>query len=412
MQLSTGSTIWSSAIPTHLSRGPLSSDEQCDILVLGSGLTGALTAFHFAKAGANVVILDKRPISSGSTKVTTALIQYELDTPLIELSSQIGLANAQTIYRATRQALDDLRTLIAEADIDCDLIQRPTLYLARSDADAAKLKREAAARAEIGLEATFVAGPTLGERNRIRRPGAVRSEVSYELDPRKLAAGLLEASVALGTRVYDRTALLPGDGSPDVRTTDGHRISSDLVIYATGYETLEAWPDIAANCSLRTTYAAATAPLKESDLWPERALLWEMGDPYFYARTTRDNRVLLGGGDDETLDAAAREAALPRKGQQLIEQLAALTGIAATADVSWAGAFVRSNDGLPLIGSRPDAPRCYFNLGFGGNGIVFALLGAQILRDSLSSGPNPLAALFALSRPSLPDVANASQRTM
>ena len=57
-------------------------DLRCDVVVVGGGITGALVAYHLAEAGINTVVLDRRDIGWGSTSASTALLQYEIDTPL------------------------------------------------------------------------------------------------------------------------------------------------------------------------------------------------------------------------------------------------------------------------------------------------------------------------------------------
>lgn len=404
MDLRTGASPWNRPIPTSLGNGPLQTDERCDVAVVGSGLSGAMTAFHLAQAGADVVIIDQRPLSTGSTPVTTALIQYELDVPMVELIPRLGLADAQAVYRTTRGALDDMRDLIESNAIECDFIQRPSLFLAREADDVIHLKHEAIAREQIGIEASFVEANALRENYRIDRPGAIRSTVSYELDPRRLAAHLLADSAMRGARIYDCTALIsdnPTGSLPVLTSKSGHRIVAESVVFATGYEAPTQFPWLGRYCSLSTTYALATQPLPEEQLWPERALLWELADPYFYARTMRDNRVIVGGEDDFTLNLADRDALLPGKARRLLKQLESVTGMKAELDHAWAATFARTADGLPFVGATEDEPHCFFNLGYGGNGILFGLIGAQVIRDTIAGRHHPAARLFGFGRHSL-----------
>jgi glycine/D-amino acid oxidase-like deaminating enzyme len=67
----------------------LKADLQCEVLVIGAGITGALCAHHLAKAGMDVAVLDKRDVAGGSTSASTAMLQYEIDTPLTELTGRM-----------------------------------------------------------------------------------------------------------------------------------------------------------------------------------------------------------------------------------------------------------------------------------------------------------------------------------
>ena len=67
-------------------------------------------------------------------------------------------------------------------------------------------------------------------------------------------------------------------------------------------------------------------------------------------------------------------------------------------DAAWAGVFETTPDGLPYIGPHPKFPNCYFALGYGGNGMTFSTLAAQILRDLCLGKPNSIARLFRFDR--------------
>lgn len=68
------------------------------------------------------------------------------------------------------------------------------------------------------------------------------------------------------------------------------------------------------------------------------------------------------------------------------------------ADFSWAGAFGVTKDGLPYIGAIPERPHTYFALGYGGNGITFSVIAAEIIRDMLLKKKNENAHLFDFNR--------------
>jgi glycine/D-amino acid oxidase-like deaminating enzyme len=67
---------------------PLSHSLKVDFLVMGGGITGALTAWYLAKAGVSVAVVDRRHIGMGSTCASTALLQYEIDVPMHQLAKR------------------------------------------------------------------------------------------------------------------------------------------------------------------------------------------------------------------------------------------------------------------------------------------------------------------------------------
>ena len=73
-------------------------------------------------------------------------------------------------------------------------------------------------------------------------------------------------------------------------------------------------------------------------------------------------------------------------------------GAALKTEFSWCGVFGSTKDGLPFIGEYPGLPNSYFALGFGGNGIVFSLIAAEILKDIITGKKNNDADIFSFDR--------------
>src|SRR5690606_33908503 len=134
-------------------------------------------------------------------------------------------------------------------------------------------------------------------------------------------------------------------------------------------------------------------------IWPEDCLIWEASDPYLYLRSTPDGRVICGGEDEEFADDEARDALIPRKAATIARKLKRLMPhLDTTPEFAWAGAFGSTATGLPSIGAVPGMPNCQAVLGFGGNGIAYARIAADIIGAELAGRPGPDADLYAFSR--------------
>ena len=73
-------------------------------------------------------------------------------------------------------------------------------------------------------------------------------------------------------------------------------------------------------------------------------------------------------------------------------------GVAIEPAFGWAGVFGSTKDGLAYIGTHPSFARTYFALGFGGNGITFSAIAAQILTDLFVGKKNADAKVFSFER--------------
>lgn len=90
MDLHSGACFWPLVNGLGLVVPPLDRDVTCDVAVIGAGITGALLADAMTRAGLSVAALDRRDVGEGSTAASTALLMYDIDTPLHRLRERIG----------------------------------------------------------------------------------------------------------------------------------------------------------------------------------------------------------------------------------------------------------------------------------------------------------------------------------
>ena len=62
MKLRSGCSFWPQIDPPAPDFAPLDRDIACDVLIVGSGITGALMAYHLARAGVHCVMADRREL--------------------------------------------------------------------------------------------------------------------------------------------------------------------------------------------------------------------------------------------------------------------------------------------------------------------------------------------------------------
>jgi len=105
----------------------LSKDLKVDVAVMGGGISAALTAWHLRNSGLSVAVFDRRHVGLGSTAASTAFLQYEIDTPLAELSKMVGEENAVRSYRLCRDAIYSIEKLCTRLQPKFDFHVVPSL---------------------------------------------------------------------------------------------------------------------------------------------------------------------------------------------------------------------------------------------------------------------------------------------
>lgn len=401
MDLKSGYPYW--AINSGLMQAfpVLASDARCDVAVIGGGITGALIADELARSGQDVVLLEQRDIGWGSTAASTALLQYEIDTHMIDLARTYDEDTAVLAYRACVDAIAMLRSLAGRVR-DVGFAPMQSLYYASKRRHRHVLHEEFVLRRRHGIDVQWLESDALQARFGIDAPGAILSATAAAMDPYRMAWRLCGRLQRRGARIHDRTCVDHIDTTSrgvHLRTTSGISVRAGHVVLAMGYANQQ-WlrKRVARN---RSSYAFISDPVDGDALGVLRdTMMWESARPYLYLRTTTDGRVLAGGEDDAVDIPAKRDRRVEKKARVLVDKVGQLLpGLDLQPAFSWAGTFAETADGLPFFGPHPQwGPRVHFAMAYGGNGIVYSMLGAGLLRALIERRRHPLSSLFAFKR--------------
>lgn len=401
MDLHTGKSNWVDSLPYAPSFPALEQDATCDVLVVGAGECGALCAFELVSRGLDVIVVDKRKAVSGISSANTGMLQAASDKPLHSYIHSLGPDRGVRIYRLCRQAIDHLERIASMLEFDCQFKRRDSLYFASTGEDVPGLKKEYETLASYGFDADYWDESAIGDRFSFRKPAALYSRNDAEFNPYRFVNALLLYVSRQGARIFEHTEVIrhSTDKESIVFHTPNHRIRAQYAVIAAGYEAQE-WQRNP-NAVMSSTFAVATQRLDDFPGWPGRCMIWETARPYLYIRTTADNRIVAGGLDERTGSGTERERMLRHKSDLLIERLRQLFPRIPDlrADYSWTAVFGSTHDSLPLIGPQESFPRCYFALGYGGNGSVYSTIASQLIAGLLIEGRHPDAELFRFDRP-------------
>jgi len=399
MDLRSGHCFWPINSGLINSYPRLSNDLQCDVLVIGAGITGALIADYLSQQKIKVVVLDSRDVASGSTSASTAMLQYEIDTHLSDLITRIGKDKAERAYHLCSDAIDKLAKLTKDLP-DCGFERYSSFYFASNDDDVAALEEEYEVRKEAGFDIELWRTKDIASRFNFSAPCGLYSRQGAQVDPFRLAHALLERASKQGALIFDRTEVNKVDQSEEgiaAYTDEGHQVRAQKVVFACGYEAQSWLKEKVVN--LNSTFALITEPVTDFSGWHKQCLLWESARPYTYMRTTSDNRIIIGGEDEPFKNSELRDKSLPKKRDALCNKLADLMpDIPFEVAYSWAGTFGETEDGLAYIGETKEFPNAYFALGYGGNGITYSVTAAQIIADLYMGKTNSDADIFRFGR--------------
>ena len=400
MNLTTGYPYWlvNSGLPNNYPK--LEQSIKTDVVVIGGGISGALTAYYLTEAGVDCVVVDSRTVGLGSTSASTALLQYELDTPLSELAEQIGYESAARAYMMCSDSIDKIQSIAKKLKFNLFEKQKSLFYAAYKK-DMNMLKIEFDIRKKAGFDVEFLEEKDVQGEFDFSAPSAILSAQGASIDAYMFTHALLKASSENGLMVFDRTEISNIEYKTKgvkLITDKGHEITANKIVNASGYEITEFIDKKIVK--LNSTYALASEHIASPmPVWNNKVLIWNTADPYLYMRLTKDNRIILGGRDEEFYNPIRRDKLIKSKTAALVRDFSKVfPKIELVPEFSWTGTFGSTKDSLPYIGTYDKTPNTYYALGFGGNGITFSVIAAEIIRDMITGKSNKDAELFSFDR--------------
>lgn len=374
---------------------------ETELLIVGGGITGSLIAHQCIQDGYQTVLIDRREIAHGSTSATTSMLQYEIDIPLFKLINMIGEKGAVASYNACSAAIDELGVIATKIKSNCGYEKKNSLYFAAYKKDVKDLKKEFETRKKYNFPVQWLESEQIKKKFKIKNTfGGILSEQGGSVDAFRLTHSLLQYNHAKGLKIFDKTDIKKVNYKKTgvtVTTTDGYQIKAKKLIYCNGFESTEIIKDDFVK--LLSSFAIVGERNEEKPSILNDLLVWNTANPYMYMRTTDDNRILIGGEDEDYVDESKRDSVLGDKAVKLEKYLKKIIiDEDFKIDFAWAGTFGETKDGLPYIGAHPDFPSTYFVLGFGGNGITFSVMGMDIISKMLKGEYAELAEYYKFRR--------------
>jgi gamma-glutamylputrescine oxidase len=326
--------------------------------VVGGGFTGLSCAYHLARRGARVTLLEAATLGAGASGRTGGIVLEGTGAGPLG-----GVAHC----------LDALAGVVEEADIDCDL-RLPGCWELEHRTQPGALRpfwRDG--------DAWLCVADTV--------PGGT-------IDPGALVSGLAEAAAAAGADLHEHAAVRSLEPGPParLRVRDGVVAADHVVVALNAYTT--ALLDLPVRFDTALTLAVCTSPLDGAAI---AALglagglpFYTLDLPYLWGRTLRDGRLVLGAGlvmpgdgrvTDVALDDAEATASLARLAGRLAGFHPALVG--ATLAERWGGPIAFPPGRTPILGRLPGAPHVIVTGGCSGHGIALGVRVGQLIADAI-----------------------------
>ncbi|MFJ7154751.1 glycine oxidase ThiO [Streptomyces sp. NPDC101118] len=367
-----------------------SSRKGSDVLVIGGGIIGLVTAWRAARRGLRTALADPRP-GGGAAQVAAGMLAAVTELHYGE-ETLLGL----NLASAARYPEFEAELTEASGGLDIGYRACGTLAVALDADDRTHLRELHALQRRCGLESEWLTGRECRRLEPMLAPGVrggLRVDGDHQVDPRRLAAALVAACERAGV-LFHQTSVerltVTGDRATGAVLDTGEELSADQVVLAAGSHSgrlaglpPEVVPPVrpVKGQVLRLTVPGAYAPFLTRTV---RAVV--RGSHVYLV--PRENGELVVGATSEELgwDTTVTAGGVYELLRDAHELVPGLTELPLTE--TRAGLRPASPDNAPLLGPT-ELPGLHLATGHYRNGVLLTPLTGEVMAELLATGELP-----------------------
>ena len=378
--------IWQNKYSNNKIYPYLNKDIDCDVIVVGGGISGAITSFFLVKEGFNVVVLEKNIIGYKNTSISTSCITDFVDE--LYLKREKDKNNLSRLNRRANALLDEILVDIGDNNylkkINHNIISTKMFQKGM-------FKAELDERVKLGEEVNMLE----------KGNGIVIDNLARTINPYNLTCDIFSyLSSFPNVHIYENTKLKSFNSSYDcvkVITNNDYIISAKSLIITTSIDGI----DISSipSCELYKRFG-----IKLKTNFKEDLSLKVLNDIPINIRVDNFGNMLVSGIDtkynyrmenDKYLSMQEKEN--EKRLKSLVYKLFPKIEIADEI-ISFSGDIIQTKDRLPVISEIDKLPNVYLNVGVGSSSIQNVLIGADILKEAVRGYYKKEASLFKINR--------------
>ena len=366
-------SIWSESYKKIKNKGKLNIQE-ADVVVIGGGIAGILTAYMLKEKGIKAVVLERNKVLKGNTMNTTAKITIQHNIIYDKLIKEFGEENAKRYALANKLALENYEEIISKNNIDCNF-EKADAYIYTLDSPE-KIENEYNAAISIGIDAELVDSTELP----FEIAKAVKFRDQANFNPIKFLNHITKDL----TIYEDTTAIEIND---NVVVTNRGEIKAKNIVVTTHFPIINVPGFYFLRMHQEREYVIA---LKNAQLL-KGMYIDEKDSGYSFRRY--EDYLILGGASGRT--GSNEEGGSYDKLRDLAKKLYP----DATEEYHWSAQDCITSDGIPFIGVySKELPNVYVATGFNKWGMTSSMVSAIIISGLIKGETYDFNEIFSPSR--------------
>ncbi|MBQ3515235.1 MAG: FAD-dependent oxidoreductase [Lachnospiraceae bacterium] len=346
-------------------------DSHWDVIVVGAGMAGILTAYYLKEQGKRVLVLEADRLASGQTERTTAKITSQHGLKYSKLIKTVGMKKAELYDKANEEAIREYERLIEVNRIECEFQRLPAYLYTLKNPEV--LEEEVRAAEALGMDAVFTKETELP----FSVEGAVCFQNQAQFSPLKFIH-----SIAAELEILEHTKVIAVKGRRVI--TKDRVMTAEKIVLATHYPIKNVPGFYFLRQHQERSYVLALSGCSKIN-----GMYYGIDQDGLSFRQAGDF-LLVGGGSHRTGEN--------KKGgsYDFLMQAAKKYFPDCREEARWSAQDCMPHDKIPFIGKfSMFTPHLYVATGFQKWGMTSSMIAAMVLRDELCGKENPYGALFS-----------------
>lgn len=339
------------------------------VVIVGGGMSGAMTAYACAAAGLKVMLLEAERVGQGGTGFATGQMSGESSESYRDVEARAGKRVARALFSALESAPRDLAAVVKRLGIKAQLDVAPVIRVVPPAQTDKLIRKEIAARRSADLIGSFLLPGAVARQTVVESSGGMRLPDGGFADPYRLTLGFLNAAVKRGAEIYERSRVKKITFTRKTTTAflDSGSITTTNLVICIG-EPTSLFKPLKRHLRHEHRYAVLTEPMPAAvrkELGQRGTMLRDTEMPSHHLWFTADNRALFAGGDQKRQPDRLRQKTLVQRCNELMYELTKLyPAISGTMPAyGWDVPLAHAVDGALYAGSHRNFPFHHFAFG-------------------------------------------------
>lgn len=407
---------WLESLPHTITPNPsLEGTQKADVAVIGGGYTGLSVGYHLKQInpGIDVRIIESDVCGYGASGRNGGFSMTLFGLTKGITKFRFNDEKAKSAHQYMEEAVDYLHDVITQNNIDCDYERSGYLLVGTSPAQLKRIEHDFKIMEKWGLGG-------------VERWGRDRLSAEFETDfykegwfeprcgivnPARLARGMKDLAEKNGAVIYEQSPVIKFGKkatSGFIVHTEKGAIESEYLVFATNaYSIL--FPELKNLQIPAFTHIVISEPLTQKQYdsigWKCRTGIEDARDLIHYYRLTKDNRIVMGGGDVSfgyggDLNRDLNDRIFRLLETHVPEIFPQLKGIQFTH--RWGGPVSITLDMAPVIGYLGGDRKAIFSLGCIGHGVSLTTLNGKTIAELITGQQTHRTDMFFVGRKMFP----------